>query len=122
MVTTLITIGGISIVLGISMITDANGTIKYVMTIISVGGIGYILKKVVATMDKDKADMIGFASWCGVGIAMVGILRNCKIGIVPIINEFRELGETLASIKGSVDGIGLWLDKVMMWTDKLPWN
>jgi hypothetical protein len=118
----LITIAGVSIVVGISFIVDASGTLKLVINIITVRGVTWVIKRVIGSIDKNKSDLLNFTGWSIAGISMVGILKNAKIGIKPIIEDIGETMDTLGKIKdsvkgfkGSLDGFADWLEKITFW-------
>lgn len=115
----LVTLAGSMLVIGISYIVDGSGTVRLVTTAISARGIGWVIKKVIGAMDKDKADLINFTSWAIAGVSIVGLLVNCKKGIVPIVKDIGDTMKVVTDIKADVTGFGEalsnFLDKVTWW-------
>lgn len=118
----IITLVGCGIVVGISFIVDGSGTLKLVVSAVSVRGVTWVIKKAIESVDKEKSQLINFTGWCIAGLSMVGILRNCKIGIQPIIKDVGDTMKTLTEIKeevigfkGSLDNFADWLEKLTFW-------
>jgi hypothetical protein len=111
----LITLAGGAIIIGISFIVDADGTLKLVVNAITIRGVTWIIKKVIGSMDRDKADLINMTGWSIAGVSIIGILKNAIKGVKPIIQDIGETMETLRGIKDSVEGFAEWIDKLTFW-------
>jgi hypothetical protein len=111
----LITLAGGAIVIGISCMVDASGTVKLVVSAITIRGITWVIKKTIGSIDKDKADLINFTGWSICGISLVGILKNCKKGIEPIVRDFGEAAGTVSKIKSDLDGFAEWVERITFW-------
>jgi hypothetical protein len=97
-------IGG-SVVVGMALLEDANGTINMVKIVITVRGVTWICKKVAESLDRDKSQIIDYTGWSIAGVNVIGILSNAIKSVEPI-------SQGLIKVSGSIQGLGLWISKM----------
>jgi hypothetical protein len=114
----MITLAGGAIVVGISYMVDASGTVHLVVNAITIRGITWIIKKVVATMDVNKADLINLAGWSFAGINMALLLVNVKKGITPIVKDIGDTVSKIKEIKADINAIG---DSIDGFLERITW-
>lgn len=106
---------GCSLVVGVSYVVDSSGTVKLVVSAVTIRGITWIVKKVIESVDRNKAELINMTGWSIAGVSLVGLLLNCRKGIVPIIRDMGEAIGTFEKIKEDLGEFAIWLEKVTFW-------
>lgn len=109
------TVLGCGVVVGMAMIKDASGTVKLVSAIITVRGLTWLCHRMVASINKDNADIINFCGWSIVGGSVVKILINAKGGLQPVVDLCGRLGEVLSKVYGVLEKMDMYADKLIFW-------
>lgn len=99
------TLLGAGIIVGLALVYDTDGTIKLVSIAIGIRGVTWLVKKVINGINLDAAQIIDFAGWSLAGISIVKIIGNAMGG--------------MGIIKGTIDKIGVFIDKVEAIVDKI---
>lgn len=110
------TLLGGTIIVGLAMIHNANGTVKLVVAVITVRGLTWLCQKITGSINKDASDMINFAGWSLAGISIVGIINYARLGVKPVT-------DVIGMGSKFVDSVGLFCDKIGRFVDGVTfWN
>lgn len=110
----LMILGG-TVVVALSCITDASGTVRLVTTIIGVRGVTFVCQKIASAMNKDMGDILNITGWSIAGVSMVGLLINAKQGIKPTIDGVTWVLGGLDKFCNALNAAGNWMDKITPW-------
>lgn len=106
---------GAIVIIGVGFLGNASSTGTCLITIITVRGVSFLLRKMTWSLSKDMADILDFTAWCVCAIPAVTVIKNAQLGLVPINNFFVSVNAFFSSIGDKFEKISLLIEKLTFW-------
>lgn len=90
-------IGG-GIVVGLALWWNPNQAIGLSTTIITIGGVTFLAKKITQSVNIDHSKIINMAGWCVAAIPIIALLKLSMKGLYMAKEDFVTIGEWVAKI------------------------
>jgi glycine cleavage system regulatory protein len=100
-------IGG-CLLLGMALVTDARGTVKFVVAIITVRGVAWICTKI-TSINKDASEIINMTGWCAAVVPLVGLVKLAIKGVPEAMEQY-------AQVLDGFKRFAAWIEKLTFWS------
>lgn len=106
--------GGL-VVVGVGFLGNASGTGACLVTIITIRGVAFLVRKMTWSLSKEMADILDFTAWCACAVPFVSIIKNAQIGLVPINNFFASINVFFDNVTSNIDKVSQLVNKITFW-------
>lgn len=109
--------GGLAVV-GIGFLGNAYGTGTCLVTIITIRGVAFLVRKMTWSLSKEMADILDFTAWCACAVPFVSIIKNAQLGLAPVTTVFTGINSACSGIASFFSGVINNIDKLNKLVDK----
>lgn len=106
---------GATVVVGMAFLGDPHSTGTYLVTIITIRGVSFLLRKITWNLSNDMADILDFTTWCLCAVPIVSIIKNSQVGIQPLINFFGNVDNFFTNAGDKFNQFAQFVDKLTFW-------